>query len=268
MKIAVLMGSPRKKDGYRICNEIEKQINQRNDSMVFDYIYIKDHNVMDCMGCCLCFQKSESDCPCGGDDVNSIKKRLISADALIIASPVYAYHVTGQLKRLIDRLSYLFHRQEMVGKPVIIVVTTDGSGSKQVFDYLKMTVSGWGLDLVGDLQITSPLFFDNREPKGVFNYSPKYHEKNHKKLVSVSTRLLDRMKSPQKRIPSFYDIFMFNCLRSKTYTSKADYAYWDQKGWMTMDYFYDVPLNPIKRIFGIMMKGIIQRMAAGYMTGE
>lgn len=268
MKIAVLLGSPRIKDSYRICKEIETQINQRNDSMEFDYIHIKNYNVMDCKGCCLCFQKGENDCPCRGDDVNSIKERLKAADALIIASPVYAYHVTGQLKRFIDRTSYLFHRPELVGKSVIIVVTTDGSGSKQVFDYLKMTVSGWGLDLVGDLQIVSPWYFGNREPQGAFNYNPDYFEKNHKKIVSVSARLLERLKSPGKRTPSFYDIFMFNCLRSKTYTSRADYAYWDQKGWMTMDYFYDVPLNPAKRIFGAIIKGIVHRMAMSYLSSE
>ena len=268
MKIAVLMGSPRKKDSYRICKEIEQQIESNVDTVEFDYIFLKDYMIKDCKGCCICFQKSENDCPCRGDDVYSIKERLISADALIIASPVYAYHVTGQLKRFIDRTSYLFHRPELVGKPVIIVVTTDGSGSKQVFDYLKMTVSGWGLDLVGDLQIISPWYFGNREPQGAFNYNPDYFEKNHKKIVSVSARLLERLKSPGKRIPSFYDIFMFNCLRSKTYTSRADYAYWDQKGWMTMDYFYDVPLNPAKRIFGSIIKGIVYRMGVRYLPSE
>ena len=107
-------------------------------------------------------------------NLTNIKARLFSADGLIVASPVYAYQVTGQLKRFIDRMSYLFHRQEMVGKPAVIVITTDGGGSKQVYKYLKMTLSGWSMDIAGNIQITSPMYFENRTPKSVFGYDPYY----------------------------------------------------------------------------------------------
>lgn len=268
MKIAVLMGSPRKKDSYNICMDIEKQINLCGDTVEFDYIFLQDYNIKDCKGCCLCFQKSENDCPFRDDDLKGVKKRLFSADALIVASPVYAYQVTGQLKRFIDRMSYLFHRQEMVGKPALIVVTTDGGGSKQVYKYLKMTMSGWGLDLVGNLQITSPMHFENRKPQAAFGYDKYYFEKNSKKLGVMSAKLQECLKSTERRVPSFYDIFMFNCLRSKTYTSKADYAYWKQKGWLHKVYFYDVNVNPFKRIFGNIMKGLIHMMGARYLKSE
>lgn len=268
MKIVVLMGSPRKKDSFNICKEIEEQINLCGNTIDFDYVFLNDHNIKDCKGCSLCFQNSENDCPCGDDDLNSIKNRLFSADALIVASPVYAYQVTGQLKGFIDRMSYLFHRQEMVGKPALIVVTTDGGGSKQVYKYLKMTMSGWGLDSVGNLQITSPMYFENRKPKGVFGYDQNYFEKNNKKLRVISAKLVERIKAGERRVPSFYDIFMFNCLRSKTYTSKADYNYWEQKGWLNKDYFYDVKLNPFKRFFGRTMKGFIHLMGVRYLKNE
>lgn len=260
MKIVALMGSPRRKDSFNICKEIEGQINQGNNTVEFHYIFLNDYHIEDCKGCCTCFQKSENDCPCKADDLKRIKDQLISADALIIASPVYAYQVTGQLKRFIDRMSYMFHRQELVGKPALIVVTTDGGGSKQVYKYLKMTLSGWGLGIVGNLQIISPLYFENRKAKGAFKYSQSYFTKNYKKLRLVSEKLWKSAETAEKRVPSFYDIFMFNCLRSKTYTSEADYIYWEQMGWLDQEYFYDVRLNPFKKIFGSIMKGLIHMM--------
>lgn len=268
MKVEIIMGSPRKKDSFNICKSIEEQINLHNSYVEFDYIFLNEYNIKDCTGCCLCFQKSEDDCPCWEDELNSIKERLFLADAVIVACPVYAYQVTGQLKRFIDRMSYLFHRQVMVGKPALIIVTTDGGGSKQVYKYLKMTMSGWGLDVVGELQIVAPIYFEKRKPQGAFGYDQHYFEKNNKKLKEVSAKFLNRLQATEKKVPSFYDIFMFNCLRSKTYTSKVDYAYWEQKGWLDKVYFYDVKLNFFKRIFGSIMKNFIQMAGAKYLKNE
>jgi multimeric flavodoxin WrbA len=268
MRIAVIMGSPRKKDSFNICKQIEQQVNSHGDNIEFDYIFLSNHNIEDCKGCCLCFQKSENDCPCHGDDLNAIKQSLFSADGLIIASPVYAYQITGQLKRFIDRMSYQFHRQEMVGKPALIAVTTDGGGSKQVYKYLKMTLSGWGMDIVGNIQITSPLYFENRTPKSVFGYDKYYFAQNYKKLVKVADDFFAQINILQKKAPTFYDIFMFNCLRSKTYTSAVDRRYWEEKGWLGKSYFYDVRLNPVKQLFGNVIKCFIHMAGSRYIKKQ
>lgn len=265
MKIAVILGSPRKKDSYSICKHIENHIKEMDKEIEFDYIYLSKYNVSDCRGCCLCFQKSENYCPCKDDDLTEIKRRLFSADGLIMASPVYAYQVTGQLKRFIDRMSYQFHRQEMVGKPALIVVTTDGGGSRQVYKYLKMTLSGWSIDIVGNIQITSPMYFENRTPKSAFAYDPYYNQQRNKQIKTTSLNLLKRLKAIDKRVPTFYDIFIFNCLRSKTYTSQIDRDYWIQKGWLEKDYFYEVKLNPLKKIFGKIIKNIVQMIGRKYL---
>ncbi|PKM72757.1 MAG: flavodoxin family protein [Firmicutes bacterium HGW-Firmicutes-16] len=264
MKIAVLMGSPRKKDSYSVCKEIEKQLSLYGDNIEFDYIFLNEFNIKSCKGCCLCFQKSESDCPCREDELNSIKERLFSAAGVIVASPVYAYQVTGQLKCFIDRMSYLFHRQEMVGIPTLIVVTTDGGGSKQVYRYLKMAMSGWGMDVVDNIQIVSPLYFENRSQQGVFEFNERYYRRINNKLIKISTKFIERLKLADRKTPTIYDIFMFNCLRSKTYTSNADYEYWEKRGWLNKEYFYEIKLNFVKRIFGRFMKVLVCMAVARY----
>lgn len=264
MKVAIIMGSPRKKDTFNICKQIESQVKLCDQNVEFDYIFLKEHHIKDCIGCNLCFQQSENDCPCH-DDLNDLKKRLFAADGLIIASPVYAYQVTGQLKRFIDRMSFLFHRQELVGKPALIVITSDGGGNKAVYKYLKMTLSGWGADIVGSTQIIAPVYFKDRQPKGAFGYDEYYYEQNSKKIAKLSKCFHGRLATTQKKQPSFYDVFMFNCLRSKTYTSKIDRTYWEQKGWLDASYFYPTPMNPAKRIFGSIIRGIVHMAGKRYL---
>ncbi|WMI81171.1 flavodoxin family protein [Anaerotignum sp. MB30-C6] len=268
MKIAVIMGSPRKKDSYHICKEIEQRLNLYEANVEFDYIFLSEHDILDCKGCFICFQKSEKLCPCKNDSLESIKERLFSAQGIIIASPVYAYQVTGPLKCFIDRMSYLFHRQELFGKPAIIVVTTDGGGSKQVYRYLKMIISGWGMEAVGNLQIISPQYFKNRLPKSAFGYNEKYYDKKRKSLVMLSKKFDKRLSSTELRKPTFYDIFMFHCLRSKTYISAADRAYWEEKGWMKASYFYPVKMNPAKWFFGNIMRGIIHMVGKRFLENN
>jgi multimeric flavodoxin WrbA len=258
MKITVLMGSPRKKDSYNVCKLIESIANKTYD-VTFEYIFLKDYNIEDCKGCDMCFKKSENLCPCK-DDLEEIKKKLLNADGIIFAAPVYAYQVPAQLKRLFDRLSYMFHRQELIAKPVLTVVTTSGSGHKQVSKYLKMTACGWGCNLVGAINIISPMFFKSINENLAFIYNDNYHKKNSKyieTLVKKFTYIIEKKVLPT---PSSYDIFMFNCLRSKTFTSDADYNFWNEKGWLNSKYFYDVHISILNKLLGNILKRIINTM--------
>ncbi len=255
MKVHVLMGSPRKGDSYNVCKLIEETANKISGAE-FEYIYLNDYKIEDCKGCNQCFQRSEDLCPCK-DDLNQIKEKLICTDGIIFASPVYAYQVPAPLKRVIDRLAYLFHRQELIGKPTLTVVTTEGSGHKQVSRYLKMTASGWGCRLIGTINIISLMFFEKNNQHSVWGYNRNYHNKSVKKIESLTREFIEAMNGKSPFTPTFYDIFLFQCLRSKTITSKADYAFWEQRGWLDMDYFYEVKTGILKRSFGSLLRIVI-----------
>ncbi|MGO5072474.1 flavodoxin family protein [Clostridium sporogenes] len=255
MKVIVIMGSPRKKDSYNVCKLIQETL-QKRCTIEFEYVFLKDYIIQDCKGCDMCFKRNEILCPCK-DDLHKIKEKLLKADGIVFATPVYAYQVPSPLKRVFDRLSYLFHRQGLIGKPVLTVVTTGGGGHKQVSKYLKMTVCGWGCNLVGAINIISPMFFENRKENSVWGYDRRYYKTNVEKIEKLVESFMEIIESNKLRIPTFYDIFMFNCLRSKTFTSQADYDFWKKRGWLDSDYFYDVQLNLLKKGFGYMLKNII-----------
>lgn len=265
MKVAVVMGSPRKGDSFNLCNEIEKELKLKDENIEFDYFFLNQYNIKECRGCSLCFQKSEKFCPLKDDDLNEVKEKLLNSDAVIFSSPVYAYGVTSTMKKFIDRMSYLFHRQEMIGIPAVIVVTTDGGGSSTVYKYLKMTLSGWGMDVVDNIQMISSMYFKDRKCVSSFGFDEKYYVKKHKEVKYTCDKLYKRMNIQSEKVPTFYDIFMFNCLRSKTFTSKADRRYWSEKGWLSSNYFYSTNLGIFKKIFGWIMRKSIDAMGKKYL---
>jgi len=222
----------------------------------YDYIFLKDYEVQDCRGCGLCFTKSEKLCPCK-DDLSIIREKLIAADGIVFATPVYAYQVPAPLKRIIDRMAFLFHRQELVGIPALIVVTSDGGGHKQVSQYMKMTATGWGCNLIGTINIISPMYFEDKKDSSVWGYDGSYHNKIASTIEKITDRFKEMIESQVLKIPSLYEIFMFNCLRSRTFTSQADYDFWNEKGWLSSHYFYDTKLNPLKKTFGTTLRAIV-----------
>lgn len=91
--------------------------------------------------------------------------------------------------------------------------------------YLKMTVCGWGCNLVGGINIISPMFFQRKNKSLVWGYDKEYHETNIKKIEKLLESFIKVISDNTRPTPTFYDIFMFNCLRSKTFTSQADYDF-------------------------------------------
>lgn len=248
------MGSPRKIDSLNVCKQIEERIG--TDNVNYEYIFLNDYKIQDCRGCGLCFKKSEKLCPCK-DELSIIREKLTNADGIIFATPVYAYQVPATLKRIIDRMSFLFHRQELVGVPALVVVTSDGGGHKQVSNYMKMTAVGWGCNLIGSINIISPMYFQNKKDDSAWGYNESYHNKMSLSIEKLADRFKETIESGILKTPSFYEIFMFNCLRSKTFTSQVDYDFWKDKGWLSSSYFYDTNLNPFKKIFGGSLRAII-----------
>lgn len=64
-------------------------------------IFLKDHTINYCTGCGVCVETSK--CP-QKDDMAPLLEKMIAADVIVFATPVYFYTMCGQLKTFIDRL--------------------------------------------------------------------------------------------------------------------------------------------------------------------
>ena len=100
MNILILSGSPRKCGNTELLVEaFKKGASQKHHVEV---VSVRDYNVNPCLGCNVCF-KSEGNICVQKDDMASIYDKMAQADMLVIASPVYFYGISAQLKAVIDR---------------------------------------------------------------------------------------------------------------------------------------------------------------------
>ena len=99
MKIVVLMDSPNRKGSTSILVEsFKKGAEEAGHS--YEVIDVCHANIHPCTGCVACGYEG----PCvQKDDVEMIRAKLLAADMVVFATPLYYYGMSAQLKAVVDR---------------------------------------------------------------------------------------------------------------------------------------------------------------------
>ena len=100
-KIIILAGSVRKGGNTELLARSFAAGAEKNNDV--EIISVADINVNPCTGCDRCFTSPGNECV-QHDDMTAIYEKLKTADMLVIASPVYFYGISAQLKTVVDRL--------------------------------------------------------------------------------------------------------------------------------------------------------------------
>jgi multimeric flavodoxin WrbA len=100
MNILILSGSPRKGGNTDLL--VEAFVKGALQKHHVEVMSVRDHKISPCMGCNACFVSKENTCA-QKDDMTIIYEKMAHADMLVIASPVYFYGLSAQLKAVIDR---------------------------------------------------------------------------------------------------------------------------------------------------------------------
>lgn len=131
MKITVLKGSPRKSgNSNRLADRFIQGVIEAGHE-VFEFDCTK-HNVGGCLGCGAC----RKNCPCvQKDDFGVVRDKLVEADAILFATPIYYFGVSGQLKNVIDRF-YSIH--DCMGRKKTLLFATMGNPNAHVADSAVM----------------------------------------------------------------------------------------------------------------------------------
>lgn len=99
-KVLILSGSPRKGGNSDIlCDEFAKGAEESGN--IVEKIRVAEKKIVPCSACYYC-KDSGGECV-HRDDMAEVLQKMIDADVLVLASPVYFYSVSAQLKALIDR---------------------------------------------------------------------------------------------------------------------------------------------------------------------
>lgn len=97
--IVIISSSPRKgANSDTLCDQF--YVGALDASHNVEKIFLKDKNINYCTGCGYC---TDNHVCAQKDDMIDILEKLVNADIIVLASPIYFYTICGQLKTFIDR---------------------------------------------------------------------------------------------------------------------------------------------------------------------
>jgi multimeric flavodoxin WrbA len=152
-KILILVGSVRKNGNTELLANAFKQGAEKHNSV--EIISVADYKINPCVGCEYC-QNSDGNVCVQNDDMKIIYEKLKECDTLVIASPVYFYGISAQLKALIDRLHTPMRNTFSVKNMALLLVA--GASLPQVFDSIlvqyNLVLSYFKLNDLGKVLVT------------------------------------------------------------------------------------------------------------------
>ena len=116
--VLILSSSPRRGgNSDTLCDEFMQGAIESGHRV--DKVFLRDKTIHPCTGCGVCSQYKKP-CP-QKDDAAEIIGKMLAADVIVMATPVYFYTLSAQMKTLIDRTCARY--TEMGGKEFYFILT-------------------------------------------------------------------------------------------------------------------------------------------------
>jgi multimeric flavodoxin WrbA len=259
MKVTAFIGSARKKHTYNASEKLCRNLQSLGD-VEYELVQLSDYNLKTCKGCKLCTDKGEELCPLK-DDRDKLIEKIRNSDGIIFASPNYSFNLSGLMKVFLDRFNPFFHRPEFFGKAFTSIVAQGVYGGAKINKYFSFIGSALGFNVVKGCCITT------LEPmkEEVQRKNDRIIEKQAKKFYST----LIKKEYPE---PTFFKLMIFRMSRTSINLmldeNWRDYSYYENNGWFKSDYYYEVRLNPLKRLTGKFFDILFSRIYGKEITAK
>ncbi len=226
MKIVVIYGTEHRGSTYNIVQLFLENLLIEKENLS-EFFLPKDMPDF-CCGCTNCFLKGEEFCP-HHEVIAPIKTAMEKADLLILASPVYVWHVTGQMKALLDHFGFQFmvHRPNkvMFSKTALVVTTAAGGGMKSTIKDMTMSLTHWGVGRI----FTYGKAVAASDWEGVKDSKKK---QIHQEVDKLSTKIRKGYKYNNPSIKVKMLFFIMRFIQKKFSFNPTDKKHWEEQGWL------------------------------------
>lgn len=103
-----------------------------------ELISLKGKDIKFCIGCLAC--QSKGACVLK-DDVAEIMEKVLAAEVIVYATPIYYYEMSGQMKTLLDRLNPMFPMDYAFRD--IYMIATAAEAEESAFEKAYNGLQGW-----------------------------------------------------------------------------------------------------------------------------
>lgn len=156
-KLSVL-GSPRKNGNTAaLLEEFLRGAKENHCGIEISKVFLQELDLKGCMGCNMCHRKESDGCVIK-DDMVKLYPLIDENDVIVLATPIYWWNMSAQLKTFIDRI-YGF-KGTLKGKKMILLTTFGDedkmtSGALNVINSLRSMCEYLGVDFLFDYGTSS-----------------------------------------------------------------------------------------------------------------
>ncbi len=139
MKNVVIISSTPRVNGNSEILAYEFARGAKDSGHNVEVITLRDYNLKYCIGCYACHRTGKC---IHNDGMNELSEKLLKADVLVFATPVYFYSMSGQLKVFIDRL--VPHYTKI--KADTYLIATQWDSDKEIMENTFNAIRGCTID--------------------------------------------------------------------------------------------------------------------------
>ena len=168
-KVVILSSSPRRNgNSDLLCNEFMRGAAEAGHQV--EKIFLKDKHINYCTGCSVCSMYGKP-CP-QKDDAAEVVEKMIAADVIVMATPVYFYTMSAQMKTLIDRCCARY--LEIKNKEFYFII----AAAEESVPMMERTIDGFRgfLDCLEEPKECGTIYGVGAWKVGEINDKPSMHE--------------------------------------------------------------------------------------------
>lgn len=168
-KVLILSGSPRRNgNSDTLCDRFAFGATEAGHTV--EKIFLKDKKIGYCTGCGYCFNAHKCS---QKDDMTEIIEKMLEADVLVFATPVYFYSMDAQMKTLIDRTTPRY--TDMSNKECYFILTAADT-EKANLERTMETFRGFTEDCLEDARECGVIYGTSAWNIGDVQNTPAYNE--------------------------------------------------------------------------------------------
>jgi len=218
--IVAINGSPHESIGNTSLLIAMLKENLSREGLQLEEIFLCRHDIQYCLGCAMCLEKGSCWIK---DDHKQVVSKALEAKALILASPVYFFNVTAQMKTFLDRSLGFGHRPRQSWKPGLVITVSAGWGETNVAQYLGDVLRAFGAFSIGQLTAiaASPGEFIGKDAV-------------EERAADLARELAQAIRTGKRYPATDRDLafwhFMGDLIRQNKELMRTDHDHWEQSG--------------------------------------
>ena len=222
MKITIIHGQSHEGNTCMVARELAQKVGGE----VREFFLPRDFH-KPCLGCYTCFQTDLSHCP-HYQELEPLTAAIREADLLILASPVYVYHASGQMMSFLDHFGtwWMVHRPlpEMSRKQAVAISTAAGGGMKRTVQDMADSLEMWGIRNVYRLGFGVQALKPDEIPGRILN-------RIHRETDRLAARIRKNAGKQGCNARAKKWFYLMRLAHNHFPPMEPDHGYWEARGW-------------------------------------